>query len=494
MAKANAKSKKGSPVGLVSTLKTYDAISFDLVQNAKGEEHYKDDFISIDIDNFEEESKTGFYSGVSISIYDATSFEDLDALLKDKSSWEFELPIVKVHLQGLRFSQFQKFMEIIGAEIIELTVNLEVDDFNSENLYEACPKLERFEIETWSEFKIELKDLEKIKLKYFRINAPAISDKSLDLSQSTIAEINWSAKFARLDLPIGIQKLEMGSCEAKAKINWSDLKGLESLIFSVDEESKDDLVFFKNLVSLKDLELNIVGYPVKGKNKIEMPSNLQSLKLHTSSQDSITIDLGFVETCQDLRHLEVSSNVRNGGKGFANYESLKCLTKLETLEIGEDGLGMEGYKSKFTPNCLNALSGLKKLTLKGMGNVSDMSGFGSLENLDYLKLYESRISSLKGIAHLKNLKELELSDCHEIADFMELGLIHLNKFVFVIGGYWGTEVKLKKEGILAFKDIEINEINFDIDGWKFAKKDFKDLTKKYEMETDGPTLSLELKN
>jgi hypothetical protein len=74
-----------------------------------------------------------------------------------------------------------------------------------------------------------------------------------------------------------------------------------------------------------------------------------------------------------------------------------------------------------------------------------------------------------------------------------LFLFHLNKFVFVIGGYWGTEVKLKKEGILAFKDIEISEINFDIDGWKFAKKDFKDLTKKYEIETDGPTLSLELK-
>jgi len=488
-----AKAKKEKKVGLISTLKTYDAISFDQVQNAKGVEKYKDDFISIDIDNIVDEAKTGFYKGVSISIYDAASIDDFDSFLKDKGCWEFELPIVKVHLQGFSFSQFEKFVEINGAEILELSIILEVDDFNAELLNKTCPKLERFEIESWSEFKIELKDLDKIKLKYFRINAPEISDKILDLSKSTISEINWSAKFAQLNLPKGIHKIEIGKFEAKAKINWSDLKGLESLIFSVDDESKDDLVFFKDLVSLKNLEVNVIGYSAKGKTKIEMPSSLQSLKLNASSQDGITIDLSFLETCTDLRNLVLSSDVRNGGKGFANYESLKHLTKLETLEVGEDGLGLDGFKSKFTPRCLSPLSGLKKLILKGMENVPDLSDFGTLENLEYMKLNESKISSLKGIAALRNLKELDLNDCHGIADFKELASIHLNKFVFVIGSYWGTEVKLKKEGVLELKNLEINEISFDINDWKFTKKDFKDLAKKYEMDADGPTLSLEIK-
>ena len=55
-------------MGLINTLKKNDSLTFDLIQNASGVEHYKDEFIIIEIDNIESESKTGYYEGVELNI------------------------------------------------------------------------------------------------------------------------------------------------------------------------------------------------------------------------------------------------------------------------------------------------------------------------------------------------------------------------------------------------------------------------------------------
>ena len=45
---------------MLQTLKENDLISFDLIKNAKGEEHYKDDFISIALENIDIDNKVDF--------------------------------------------------------------------------------------------------------------------------------------------------------------------------------------------------------------------------------------------------------------------------------------------------------------------------------------------------------------------------------------------------------------------------------------------------
>ncbi len=485
--------KKSSQTGLLQTLKENDLISFDLIKNAKGEEHYKDDFISIDLENIEEEAKSGYYDGVEISIYDGASIENLDELIKDKKSWDFTLPISKVHLQGLQYNQFKKFVELIGAGITEMSIILESDELNTQPLLNACPKIEKLDIESWSELKIELNGLENLKLNSFRISSPSVSSKKVDLMNSTIKELNWNAKVGQLSLPKNLISLEMGTNLAGTKLNWKELSKLESLNLTVTDESNDDLTFFKELKSLLNLELNISGYPSKGKPQIQMPPSLQSLNLNTTSQDVVSVDLSFLESCKELRSLVLRTDVGNGGKGFLEFDKLKCLTNLETLEIEENAMGTSGYKSDFSASCLTSLSKLKKLSLKSMMNIDDLVGFKGLASLEELKLIESRIISLKGISFLLKLSTLEMVDCHSICDFKHLSENSIKKFVFSIGSYWGTEVKLKKEHILEFNDLNIDESTFDIDKWKFVKKDFKELTKKFELETDGTTLNLLIK-
>ena len=489
----NPKKKKVNESGLLATLKKNDQISFDLIKNAKGEDHYKDDFVSIDLENIEREAKSGYYDGVEISIYDGTSIEDFDTISSDKSLWEFELPIIKVHLQGVNFEQFQNIISSIVKEIKELSVILDSDGFDTSPLLIACPALERLNIESWSELDIKLGNIESMHLTSLRLSTPSLTEKKIDLSKSTIEELIWDARIGQLNFPVNVNSIELGSRIADAKLNWDRLIKVDSLKIAITDESSDSLDFFKKMGSLKILELSISGFPVKGKPKIELPSGLQSLKLNSSSQDMISIDLGCLENCPALKNLILITDVGNGGNGFLNYKALSCLSSIESIEIAESSMGVNGYKSHFDVKALNSLKSLKKLILKGIGNINDLSDFKGLDNLQSLTLNESRILSLKGVSNLENLGILELMDCHAISDFSFLSNTKLQVFVFRISSFWGTEVALKKENIMELKDSGIDQIDFDMNDWRFFKKDYTAFGKKYEVDTDDSCLSLKLK-
>lgn len=478
---------------LISTLKKNDSISFDLIQNPKGEEHYKDDFISIDIDNIEQEAKTGFYDGVEINIYSGDDIKGFDKLSADKSAWDFSIPIIKTHLQGISAKQFENFISSVGENLKELSIDFsDFHKLNTSIIAKHAPKLKKVTLkgDSWDEdmpIVLTLDDINLLDLDFLKIDVTG-EKKVFDLSKSKISELELDDFDAsKSKLPNTLKKLVARvNCN---EISWSNLNNLESLELGFCSDSNvSDLTFLSKMSSLKNLTLNLGGEP--SKFKIELPLQLESLDFNTNG---LEIDLEFLSSCKNLTSLKLRTDVYNGGKGFKNLDSISNLSKLETLELEENAMGTNNYKSGFKPKSLNVLSSLKNLILDGMMNVKDLSDFKGMNSLEYLKIRNSKIESLKGCDTLTSLKKLELLDCHSIDNLTYITNPTLEKFSFSISLLWGTEVKLKKEHIQQLDSVSIPEIEIYIEDRKFPKKDYPNLAKKYDLEPDGCSLWLTLK-
>lgn len=478
---------------LTTTLKKNDSISFDLIQNAKGAEHYKDDFISIDIENIEEEAKTGFYSGVELNIYSGDDIKGFDKLSADKSAWDFILPIIKTHLQGISAKQFESIISSIGNNLIELSIDFsDFQKLNTSIIAKHAPKLKKITLkgDSWDEDNpifLTLDDMNLLDLDYLKIDVTG-EKKVFDFSKSRISELELDDFDAlKSKLPNNLKKLiATVNCN---EINWSNLKELESLELGFSPDSNvNDLTFLSKLNALKNLTLNLGGESTKF--KIELPIQLESFDLSTNGLD---IDLEFLSICKNLKSLKLKTDVYNGGKGFKNLDSISNLSTLEILELEENAMGTNNYKSAFKPKTLSQLSSLKSLILDGMMNVKDLTDFKGMNSLEYLKIRNSKIESLKGCDNLSSLKKLELLDCHSIDNLTYLTNPKLEKFSFSISLLWATDVKLKKEHIQQLDSVSIPEIEIYIEDRKFPKKDYPNLAKKYNLEPDGCSLWLTLK-
>ncbi len=478
---------------LISTLKKNDSISYDLIQNTEGEEHYKDDFISIDVDNIEQEANTGFYDGVEINIYSGDDIKEFDKLSADKTSWDFIIPIVKVHMQGITAKQFENFISSIGSNLKELS--LDFSDFqklNTSIIAKSAPKLKKLSLkgDSWDEempIVLTLDDINLLDLDFLKIDVTG-KKKVFDLSKTNITELELDDFDAsKSKLPNSLKKLVARvNCE---EINWSNLTNLISLELSFcSDATVSDLTFLSKLGSLKDLNLQLAGEVTKF--TFAFPALLENLDINTYG---LEIDLQFLSSCKSLKSLKLRTDVGNGGKGFKNLDALSDLQMIETLELEENAMGTNNYKSGFKTKSLSETTSLKNLVLDGMINVKDLTDFKGMNNLEYLKIRNSRIESLKGAEALNALKKLELFDCHSIDDLTFLANPSLEKFSFSISLFWATEVKLKKEHIQQLDKVAINEIEIYIEDRKFPKKDYTNLTKKYDLEPDGCSLWLTLK-
>ena len=201
---------------------------------------------------------------------------------------------------------------------------------------------------------------------------------------------------ARGDQMVVFDNLSTGSAN-----NLSSIK--EMILGFCPESTISNLNFLGAFKTLNKLELNLSGEP--NQFQINLPTDLQELEFNTGG---VEVDLSFLSNAKNLKYLKLQTDVYNNGKGFKKLDVLGKLEGLEKLILDENAMGANNYKSDFKPKNLSTLKNLKYLVLDGMMNLKDLTDLKGLDRLEYLKIRNSKISSIKGVSELTNLKKFEL--------------------------------------------------------------------------------------
>ena len=478
--------------GLLSVLKANESFSYDLIMNPKGEEHYKDEYVLIDTDNILEEANSGFFEGVELTMYGVQEIKGFDKLAADKAAWAFPLPIQKLYISGFSPKQTKAILESIGEGLLELTIDFsDALELNVNDVVNSCKNLKRLSLtgNSWDfdkPIKLEIDSKIVFDLEYLKIELQG-EENVFDFSKSSILELDLDIFDAnKSKLPNNLRNLRARiNC---SKVNWNNLQNLEILDLSFfDTATISDLRFLKELKELKSLKIRLGGESQKF--DIELPQ-LEDLDFHAND---LKVDFSFLSTQINLKSLTLSTDVYNGGEGFYKLANIESLVNLEKLELNENGLGIDKFKSEFKSSFLLKLSNLKSLILDGIKNVKDLADFKNLSKLEYLNIKNSKIETLNGVKSLTGLKNIELHDCHSISDLYLVSNARIEKLSFNISSSWATEVKIKKEDLLKLDQVDIPNIDISIDDMKFPKKDYTSLSKKYDLDAEKGSLSLTLK-
>lgn len=181
----------------------------------------------------------------------------------------------------------------------------------------------------------------------------------------------------------------------------SVLKGMNKLqSLSLNDNNISDISILEGINSLQSLSLN--DNKVLDISILKHLNQLQYLDLSSNREIS---DISSLEKLKSLKHLNLYYNK-------ANISSLKNLTQLEFLSLGENKIS--------DISDLKYLENLRSLILR-FNEVSDISSLKFIENLEYLDLASNKISDIQILSELKNLQSLYLGNNREIRDFSILG-------------------------------------------------------------------------
>ena len=184
-----------------------------------------------------------------------------------------------------------------------------------------------------------------------------------------------------------LKKLEFLILETEGNfVGFEHLKHLKSLkIGESVSEPTIDVNTLPRMESLKRLNLVSYDYEIKG---LEQFPNLEALKLKGSPK----VKLGKLEK------LKVLSLENSSIEGFSTFEELPSLEKLDLSSIYSK-LNLEGF---------HKFRSLKYLTFLE-SEVDDISHLEPLKKLEYLDLYCTKISDVRVLNTLPNLKEVNLA-------------------------------------------------------------------------------------
>ncbi|MDR6920179.1 hypothetical protein [Chryseobacterium sp. 2987] len=210
-----------------------------------------------------------------------------------------------------------------------------------------------------------------------------------------------------------LKKLELNVEKTKQTFDIGSLKKLEFLIFNsrvgftgfehlkrlksleIVNESKFDITTFPKMKSLK--RLNFYGHNGKIKGLNLFP-NLEFLQIHAAGRLEL-------KTMKKLKVLDLQSSKM---KDFSSFEILPALEKLDLSNL-QDKMNLRGV-SKF-PN-------LKWLTLLESYEIDDISGLEPLKKLERLDLYRTKVTDVRVLNTLPNLKEVNIT----VENYGELNL------------------------------------------------------------------------
>ena len=169
-----------------------------------------------------------------------------------------------------------------------------------------------------------------------------------------------------------------------------------------------DISSLSNLTYLADL--NLWGNRVTDLSPLSNLTNLTQLNLW-GNQFS---DLSPVGNLTNLASLAVGDNLYFNG----DLSALRNLTNLTSLGLGDTWEG----RMDFTP--IEVLVNLRSLQLWGASNLSDLSIFNNLRNLQRLIIHASSVTDFSPIANLINLESLDLQQ-NQIRDVSHINFERL---------------------------------------------------------------------
>ena len=200
-----------------------------------------------------------------------------------------------------------------------------------------------------------------------------------------------------------LKKLNIDVTKTKKVFDLGNLKRLEFLIFN----SRVQFTGFENLKRLKSLQIvNDRKFDVK-----TLPEMKSLKRLNFSAYDSSIKDLERFPNLEflklqgvkklqlkALKKLKVLDLENSRIKDFSSFETLPSVEKLNLSNI-QGNINLEGI-SKF-PN-------LKWLTFLESEELDDISGLESLKKLERLDLYKTKVTDIRVLNTLPNLKEVNL--------------------------------------------------------------------------------------
>ncbi|HAS42135.1 MAG TPA: hypothetical protein DCS93_16780 [Microscillaceae bacterium] len=184
-----------------------------------------------------------------------------------------------------------------------------------------------------------------------------------------------------------LKKLEFLILETEGNFTgFEHLKNLKSL--KIGESISEPTIDVNALPKMESLQrLNLVSYDYEIKGLAQFP-NLEALKLKGSPK----------VTLAKLEKLKVLSLENSSIEGFSTFEELPSLEKLDLSSIYSK-LNLEGF---------HKFRNLKYLTFLE-SEVDDISHLEPLKKLEYLDLYYTRVSDVRVLNTLPNLKEVNLA-------------------------------------------------------------------------------------
>ncbi|MDR6920178.1 hypothetical protein [Chryseobacterium sp. 2987] len=174
---------------------------------------------------------------------------------------------------------------------------------------------------------------------------------------------------------------------------FEHLKRLQSL--GIISDRKFDLKTLPKMKSLKRLSASGYDCHIKGMNRFP---NLEFLKLH----GAMKLEL------KTLKKLKVLDLQNSEIKDFSSFEIQPSLEKLD----------LSGLQGKINLERISKFPNLKWLTLLESYEVDDISGLEPLKKLERLDLYRTKVTDIRVLNTLPDLKEVNIA----VSNYGELNL------------------------------------------------------------------------
>jgi len=254
--------------------------------------------------------------------------------------------------------------------------------------------------------------------------------KHLDLSDTTFKEDQLYF------LPVNLRYLDLTAWSYLKSSHFNFISQLTQLTclklhYLLDTQfTTEDLVSLP-LKSLEHLEINL-NEKITDYSFIKYLVRIKYLKL-TVCDNLKDKDLVYFKDLNQLEYLELTQNYQLTGTGFCHLTSLKALRhlalimcdKIQTLDSLKEMTGLESLSLCFRTEKLidlqfmSDLTNLKKLSLSSIDkDAFDQSLLGIKPlvnpNLETLNISNCTITNLDFLTHLIHLKNLELSEFHNL--------------------------------------------------------------------------------
>ena len=211
-----------------------------------------------------------------------------------------------------------------------------------------------------------------------------------------------------------LRNLNLNGCNITSIKGLGRSQSINHLI--LENNSISDI---SELAKLKQLEvLGIGGNPITDISAIAELENLHTLSIGARKAMGIPAkDLSPIAKLKNLRKLTVYGTKESPINSLSFIEGLNSL---EQLSFGGVAARVDFYTFLTSLDSLSEVPKLRSFYIRGnQKEINDLTALGNLNELNYLGLVGSNITSLKGLGNSKSIAHLDLNS-NDIDDVSEL--------------------------------------------------------------------------